>query len=216
MSTRVSAALFDLGGVLLHFRGNGRAEAEKAVGLPPGTLRRIAYKDAFALANYGVYTHQDWLEAVRDELVAEFGPRAGAAVDVWAQDPGELDKNAVAVLKAVRAQGIPVGIFTNNTGGLEADLARLRFDAFDTLISSADLGVIKPSPVAYRLAIEAMGVAAGEIFFADDNHTNVIAARHVGLHAVDFLSVPGLIADLAACGITLPAPTPDTKGEHRR
>ena len=54
MSTRVSAALFDLGGVLLHFRGNGRAEAEKAVGLPPGTLRRIAYKDAFALANYGV------------------------------------------------------------------------------------------------------------------------------------------------------------------
>ncbi|WP_420082936.1 HAD family hydrolase (plasmid) [Streptomyces sp. JL4002] len=215
MSTRVSAALFDLGGVLLHFRGNGRAEAEKAVGLPPGTLRRIAYKDAFALANYGVYTHQDWLEAVRDELVAEFGPDAGAAVDVWAQDPGELDEDAVAVLKAVRAQGIPVGIFTNNTSGLEADLARLGFDAFDTLINSADLGVIKPSPVAYRLAIEAMGVAAEEIFFADDNHTNVIAARHVGLHAVDFLSVPGLIADLAACGITLPAPTPDTKGEHR-
>ncbi|MGW4200934.1 HAD family hydrolase [Streptomyces sp. NPDC004726] len=215
MNTRAKAALFDLGGVVLHFRGNGRAEAEKEVGLPPGTLRRIAYKEAFALANYGVYTHQDWLEAVRRDLVAEFGPGAGAAVEVWAKDPGELDENAMAVLKAVRAQGIPVGIFTNNTSGLEEDLARLGFDAFDTLINSADIGVIKPSPVAYRLAVEAMGVPAEEIFFADDNHTNVVAARHVGLCAVDFVSVPRLIKDLAACGITLPMLTPDTKGERR-
>ncbi|MEU1824101.1 HAD-IA family hydrolase [Streptomyces abikoensis] len=215
MKNPVKAALFDLGGVVLHIRGNGRAEAEKAVGLPPGTLRRIAYKGSFALANYGVFSHQEWLEAVRGDLVAEFGPGAGAAVEVWAQDPGELDEDAVAVLKGVRAQGIPVGIFTNNTTGLEPDLARLGFDAFDTLINSADLGVIKPSPVAYRMAIEAMGVAAEEIFFADDNVTNVIAARHVGLRAVRFASVPGLIADLAACGITLSAPTPDTKGARR-
>ncbi|MFF8992488.1 HAD family hydrolase [Streptomyces sp. NPDC014983] len=215
MQNPVKATLFDLGGVVLHFRGKGRAEAEKAVGLPPGTLRRIAYKGSFALANYGVYSHEAWLEAVRSDLVAEFGPRAGAAVEVWAQDPGELDEDAVAVLKGVRAQGVPVGIFTNNTNGLEADLTRLRFDAFDTLINSADLGVIKPSPVAYRLAIEAMGVAAEEIFFVDDNLTNVIAARHVGLRAVRFVSVPALIADLAACGIPLPAPTPETKRERR-
>ncbi|MGA5442395.1 HAD family hydrolase [Streptomyces griseoincarnatus] len=215
MNSRVSAALFDLGGVIQHFRGNGRAEAEKAVGLPPGTLRRIAYKGSFALANYGVYSHQEWLEAVRDDLTAEFGPHAGAAVEVWAKDPGELDEDAVAVLKGVRAQGIPVGILTNNTTGLEADLAQLGFDAFDKLINSADLGVIKPSPVAFRLAIEAMGAPAEEIFFADDNPTNVIAARYVGLRAVEFVSVPRLIADLAACGITLPPPTPDTKGERR-
>ena len=216
MKPTVNAALFDLGGVVLHFRGNGRAAAEAAVGLPAGTLRRIAYKESFALANYGVYSHQDWLEAVRHDLVAEFGPRAGAAVEVWAKDPGELDEDAVAILKGVRALGIPVGIFTNNTTGLEADLVRLGFDAFDTLINSADLGVIKPSPLAYRLAIKAMGVTAGEIFFADDSPTNVLAARHVGLRAVEFVSVPSLIADLATCGITLPSATPDAKGEHRR
>lgn len=215
MNTRVRAALFDLGGVILHFRGNGRAEAEKKVGLPPGTLRRLAYQEAFALANYGVYTHQDWLEEVRRDLVAEFGPRAGAAVEVWAEDPGELDEDAVTVLKAVRAQGIPVGILTNNTSGLLQDLAKLGFDAFDTLINSADLGVIKPSPVSYRLAVEAMGLPAEEIFFTDDNHTNVIAARHVGLRAVDFVSVPRLVQDLASRGVTLPLPTSDTQGEPR-
>ncbi|MCK9870295.1 HAD family phosphatase [Nocardiopsis dassonvillei] len=215
MNTRVRAALFDLGGVILHFRGNGRAEAEKKVGLPPGTLRRLAYKEAFALANYGVYTHQEWLEAVRRDLVAAFGPRAGAAVEVWAKDPGELDEEAVTVLKAVRAQGIQVGILTNNTSGLVEDLARLGFDAFDTLINSADIGVIKPSPVSYRLAVEAMGVPAEEIFFTDDNHTNVIAARHVGLCAVDFVSVPRLVEDFAACGVTLPLSMPDTEGEPR-
>lgn len=215
MNTRVRAALFDLGGVVLHFRGNGRAEAEKKVGLPPGTLRRLAYKEAFALANYGVYTHQDWLEAVRRDLVAAYGPEAGAAVEVWAKDPGELDESAVTVLKAVRAQGIQVGVFTNNTSGLVEDLARLGFDAFDTLINSADIGVIKPSPVSYRLAVEAMGVPAEEIFFTDDNHTNVIAARHVGLCAVVFVSVPRLVEDLAACGVALSLPMPDTKGEPR-
>lgn len=213
MNTPVEAALFDLGGVALHFRGIGRAEAEKETGLPPGTLRRIAYKESFALANLGVYTHQDWLEAVRRDLVAEFGPGAGAAVEVWAKDPGQLDEDVVAVLKAVRAQGIPVGIFTNNTSGLEGDLARLGFDAFDTLINSADLGVIKPAPLAYRLAAEAMGVPAEDIFFTDDNHTNVIVARHVGLRAVDFVSAPRLIKDLASCGIPLPALAPDTTAE---
>lgn len=215
MNTRVRAALFDLGGVILHFRGNGRAEAEKKVGLPPGTLRRLAYREAFALANYGVYTHQEWLEAVRRDLVAAFGPQAGAAVEVWAKDPGELDEEAVTVLKAVRAQGIQVGILTNNTSGLVEDLARLGFDAFDTLINSADIGVIKPSPVSYRLAVEAMGVPAEEIFFTDDNHTNVIAARHVGLCAVDFVSVPRLVEDFAACGVTLPLSMPGTEGEPR-
>jgi putative hydrolase of the HAD superfamily len=207
MTTPVSATLFDLDGVVRHWPGEGRAEAERTFGLPTGALRRIAYKEAFVLANVGVYTHQEWLESVRRDLVAEFGPAAAKAVEVWAKDAGNLDPEVAAVLAAIRTQGLQVGILTNNTSAVREDLARIGFDAFDVLINSADIGVVKPCPMAYRLAADVMGVPPEQLFFTDDKHVNVVAARHVGMHAVQFTAVPRLIEDLASCGIHIPAPT---------
>src|SRR5699024_12220268 len=85
MSTPIRAALFDMDGVLRHWTGRGRTTAEHSARLPAGTLRRLAYGEAFTLANLGILTHHQWLESVRATLVAEFGPRAAGAVDVWAR-----------------------------------------------------------------------------------------------------------------------------------
>jgi epoxide hydrolase-like predicted phosphatase len=59
-------------------------------------------------------------------------------------------------------------------------------DAFDHLVISAEVGVKKPDPRIYQLALEKVGVPAGEAVFIDDAAENVSAARDIGIHAVHF------------------------------
>ncbi len=59
-------------------------------------------------------------------------------------------------------------------------------EVFDTLIISAEVGLAKPDPRIYRLAVERLGVEPREAVFLDDQKRNVVAAREIGLRAVHF------------------------------
>jgi putative hydrolase of the HAD superfamily len=59
-------------------------------------------------------------------------------------------------------------------------------DAFDQVIISAEVGLMKPDERIFSLALERLGVTPGEAVFVDDFAHNVEAARLVGLHAIHF------------------------------
>lgn len=59
-------------------------------------------------------------------------------------------------------------------------------DAFDEIIISAEVGITKPDPRIYRLALDRLGVAPPEAVFIDDFLHNVEAAQAAGLHAIRF------------------------------
>jgi HAD superfamily hydrolase (TIGR01509 family) len=54
------------------------------------------------------------------------------------------------------------------------------------VIISAEVGLAKPDPRIYQLALERLGVDPPEAVFVDDFLRNVEAARAAGLHAVHF------------------------------
>lgn len=56
--------------------------------------------------------------------------------------------------------------------------------AFDTIFSSAEMGLRKPELAAFEAVINAIGCEPGAILFFDDMQTNVEGARHAGLQAV--------------------------------
>jgi len=88
------------------------------------------------------------------------------------------------VLRAARASGWQVGLLTNATDRLPGDLRRLGLDReLDVIVSSADLGVAKPDPEAFRAACDLMGMAPAMAMFVDDSAANVAAAATVGLDA---------------------------------
>lgn len=203
MSTRARALLCDLDGVIRHWNGTGRTQAEKEIGLPRGTIRHLAYGTEFALANLGVYTHEEWLEHVRSVLTKGFGSIAAAAVDIWAADLGEVDQEMAKLLLAVRDQGTPVGILTNNTSRLRGDLARLGLDQFDAVINSAEVGMVKPEPSIYRFAAARLGLPPEDILFVDDKNLNVLAARRVGMYAEKFTDIQSFICRLHSAGIAV-------------
>lgn len=71
-------------------------------------------------------------------------------------------------------------------------------DAFDHLIISAEVGVMKPDARIYHLALEALGVQPGEAVFVDDFMHNVQGAQAVGMHGVHFRAPAQAIEELEA------------------
>ncbi|HKJ27111.1 MAG TPA: HAD family phosphatase [Anaerolineales bacterium] len=69
-------------------------------------------------------------------------------------------------------------------------------DAFDHLIISAEVGVMKPDPAIFQIALEKIGCQPQEAVFLDDVLENIKAAQAVGLHAIWFKSPEQALAEL--------------------
>lgn len=74
-------------------------------------------------------------------------------------------------------------------------------DLFSVLALSYKIGVSKPDAKIYHAAADMAGVAPQEIFFLDDRAEHVEGARQVGFDAVQYTSVPELVAELHARGV---------------
>ena len=69
--------------------------------------------------------------------------------------------------------------------------------AFDHIIVSADVKLIKPDPRIYQLTLERIGCQAHEAVFIDDRKINVEAAEALGIKGILFTSKAKTIAALS-------------------
>ncbi|WP_448566702.1 HAD family hydrolase [Thermus sp.] len=91
---------------------------------------------------------------------------------------------AEALLKALKARGLKIGVLSNTLPSLRESLAYHGLDAYvDGFFASTALGVAKPHPEAFLLALEALGLKPEETLYLDDDPENVEAARRLGLWA---------------------------------
>jgi len=67
---------------------------------------------------------------------------------------------------------------------------------FDDIIISCEVGVIKPDPAIFQLALSRLGVSASEAVLIDDRVKNIEGAHQFGLHAILFLSRDQALQDL--------------------
>jgi HAD superfamily hydrolase (TIGR01549 family) len=104
-----------------------------------------------------------------------------------------------AFLEWLAADGYFLGVISNSTGTLESQLVRLglaRF--FQAILDSAIVGIQKPHPEIFKLALQRAGVEAWEAVFVGDTYaTDVGGAQLAGLTGVLMDSV-GAYPD-AAC-----------------
>lgn len=59
---------------------------------------------------------------------------------------------------------------------------------FDDFVLSYEVGVAKPSPEIFKIAVEKANCSPAECFFTDDREINVAGAKSVGINAVQFVS----------------------------
>jgi putative hydrolase of the HAD superfamily len=133
------------------------------------------------------------------EYLREFTRRLGAPES----EPGELTKRLIesfqdlqvwsrvmpdtpAFLEGLVAQGYVLGVISNSTGTMEDQLTRLGLARyFQAILDSAIVGIQKPHPGIFKLALQRAGVEGSEAVFVGDTYaTDVGGAQLAGLTGV--------------------------------
>jgi 2-haloacid dehalogenase len=90
------------------------------------------------------------------------------------------------VLKRLQAAGIKTAILSNGSPRmLRAAAEGAQIDRLlDAVLSVEEVGVYKPHPKVYQLAVDRLGVSAGEIAFQSSNAWDAFAASAFGMRVV--------------------------------
>jgi putative hydrolase of the HAD superfamily len=190
------ALLVDLDGVLRRWDPAVLATIEATHGVPDGALLDTARQwQLHRAAVSGEITHAQWTQEVAFRLTPATGDaeRAAAAVAAWQAYRGEVDPDVLALVREVRAAGLPVGLTANGTDALDADLAALGLTGeADVVVNSSAIKIHKPAPEFFARSCEAIGVSAPWVLFVDAEDRNVRAARAAKLLAYRWTDATGL------------------------
>ena len=100
---------------------------------------------------------------------------------------GGLREVLVGRVRALRAAGLATALVTNNVAEFRPHWrAMLPVDElFDLVVDSSEVGVRKPDPAIYRLALAGLGGIPPECaLFLDDYPSNIDAAVALGIRGV--------------------------------
>ncbi|WP_419928457.1 HAD family hydrolase [Candidatus Poriferisocius sp.] len=99
----------------------------------------------------------------------------------------ERREMAVSKVREINEAGIPQAIITNNAkefGDMWRNLIPVD-ELFEAVIDSSAVGMRKPDPRIYQLALDQLGVPSPDTSaFLDDFEPNVDAARQLGMHGI--------------------------------
>ncbi|HEY3917840.1 MAG TPA: haloacid dehalogenase type II [Stellaceae bacterium] len=190
----IRACVFDAYGTLFDV-GSATARCADVLGAKAGMLSEL-WRDKQLK-----YT---WLRAAQNRH-ADFWKVTGDALDFALETLGIPDPGAMlrarlmdcyrrldafaevpAVLQQLKAAGFATAILSNGTPDMLADAVdHAGIGAWlDQVLSVEAVGIYKPSPAVYQLAVERLGVTAGAIAFQSSNGWDVYAASAFGLRTV--------------------------------
>jgi len=111
----------------------------------------------------------------------------------------ELDVELLAYIGRLH-QAYKTSIISNAMNGTRALIegAWEMTPLFDAIVLSGEVGVMKPDPRIYQLALARLDVQPEQAVFIDDFQHNIDGARAVGMQGIRFRSPEQLVADLEA------------------
>jgi len=195
----IKAIFWDLGGVIVRtFDRSGREHWEETLGLPTYGLEKLVFRGEMGMkASVGEAVDEDIWLWVGEQLGLDTQQR-----DQLMRDFFRGDRVDEALVDQIRAQKIAykTGLISNAWPSLRPAMENEWHiaDAFHDLIISAEVGLAKPNPRIYQLALERLEVRSDQAVFIDDFIENVEGARAVGMHAIHFKSPEQARADLDA------------------
>jgi glucose-1-phosphatase len=193
----ISAVIFDLGGVLVRTEDPApRIRLAGRLGISPEKLGRLVFESESAIrAALGEISTLEHWEAVRQELNLSPAEIPIVEMEFWEGD--RLDDALVDALRSLRPR-VKTALLSNAWDNLRHMLEEhwKIADAFDEIIISAELGLVKPDPRVYELAYARLAVEPAEAVFVDDFPENVEGARAAGMQAIWFRSSEQVLEEL--------------------
>lgn len=182
----IRAVFFDFGGVLMRteFQAPRQHLAER-FRLDYDDIDKIVFgSESARRASVGEITEEaHWVEVLK-RLKRPASEIKSFSDEFFGGDI--LDHNLVEYIRSLRGK-VHTGLISNAWGGLREFITKEKIiDIFETVIISAEVGVVKPEAKIYDIALEQAKVRAKETVFVDDMKANIEACEKVGMKGILF------------------------------
>ena len=182
------AIIFDVGGVLIRTRSRaGRQKWAERLGLEAWDFENFVFNgESGRQAQLGQKTYEAHWRWLGEHFGLTQIELAEMRRDFFAGDA--LNESLVNYVQRLGKAGYRLGLLSNF-----ADDARQLWSNtfpfiqyFEGIIISSEVGLMKPDPRIYHLALEGVAAQPAEALFVDDFIENVRGAEAVGLQALHF------------------------------
>jgi len=195
--------MFDIGGVAIDFETDRLLlHVSQLAGRSFEDVQRVVYEDGLLLAfELGRITPQAYYEGLKQRLRLSWTYEQFERA--WNNIFNE-NRTVTDLMQRVRKRHKLLAL--TNTNILHLDYLRKHFPSlsvFDHWIASCDVGLRKPDPQIYLLALKQAGVRPQAAIYIDDRPELVEAGRGAGLTAIRFENGPQLEEALRAIGINV-------------
>jgi len=180
------AIFFDLGGVIMRTEYQApREQLAERLNMTYEDISKIVFEsETSRQASLGEISVEEHWRAITRKLRLPAARAESVRTEFFAGDV--IDRDLLTFIRSLRPR-IKIGAISNAWGDMRNYIIKNQFDdVFDELILSAEVGMMKPQPEIYQLALKQAQVQAQEAAFVDDTPRNVEAANALGLHGILF------------------------------
>lgn len=198
---------FDLGNVLWTFDENvACANAAKLFGVEPAEIHKAVYGSGLQNKfEHGQLSSYDFVDQLGNSLADTRNPENFQVVLDSLSNMFTPIEPMVAVMDAVRASGVKIGILSNTCESHWDWIGRqnhaLMGGPFDAVVLSFEVASMKPDDQIYRAAELVAHTPSDRILFLDDKDENVRAAKMRGWKAECCLGGPAAVEALVKHGV---------------
>ena len=193
----ISAVIWDLGGVLLRTEDLSTRQAlADRMGKSRTELENLVFDgDSGDRAQLGEISADEHWDNIRRILGLDAAGISEFRRQFWEGD--QLDVELVDTIRSLRAR-YKTGLLSNAFSDLRQVVTSVLqiSDAFDEMVISAEIHLMKPDARIYQHALQRLGVAAQEAVFIDDMLRNVEGACSQGMKAIHFCQRSQALAEL--------------------
>jgi epoxide hydrolase-like predicted phosphatase len=192
----IRGVFFDLGGVIVRTEYQApRQYLAERLRMEYEDLDKLVFRGPSSIkASLGeMTTEEHWLEVTK-RLRQPVSEAESIRKEFFAGDV--IDIELVNFMRSLRPR-YHVGLISNAWPDMRAYIVEQKFDdAFDNMIISAEVGVMKPEARIYQLALEQAGVSPNEAVFVDDFIENIDGCEALGMRGIHFRSSQQAIDEL--------------------
>jgi putative hydrolase of the HAD superfamily len=202
----VSLILLDFWGVIGVVQGQSDVE-EMAVCMGSGTEEFAqAYWAHRSYFDAGGDCSEYWTRVAGDLGVTIDAETVAALRTIDDRSWSAVDPEMLQFVAELKEQGYRLALLSNAPADLVDHAQSVLEGLVPECLFSSQLGLAKPDPRIFEVALQRLDVRPGDVVFVDDNAENVKAARRVGMRVVHHMSVEQTREELAGLGVDASGP----------
>jgi putative hydrolase of the HAD superfamily len=182
----IRAIFFDFGGVIMRTEYQSpRQHLAERLNMEYEDLVRLVFdSETSRKASIGVGSVDAHWAAVMKKLRLPVSASQSVRDEFFGGDI--LDRGLIQLMRDLHRK-YKIGLISNAWNDLREYITGQGFaDAFDTMVISAEVGVVKPDPKIFQIALDQLQVRAKEAMFVDDFKVNIEGCESVGMQGLLF------------------------------